>query len=208
MKRSVLAAAAIVVGLGSMVQAATVEYNADVVSWNVGNGQVNGNFAVSDLRSTELGLRAQQRRVGPIASDSNGLYHVLPGLDEPGRAWWNFDFSADLRQNTSASALSLFVDSDPGVGTTFTIVDLTPFLVSSRLLQNSLNMLFFSPLAGPGTFNFDPNAAGLYDFKLETRDATGFLLNSVGIQVQVIPLPLASTAGMALVGMMGLRRRA
>jgi len=206
MKRYMLAAIAAVVGVGSFAQAATV-FNTDVVSWTVGTGQSNGNFIVSTLNSIELGLRAQTRNVGAIAdANLDGIYIALPGISNGvDNAKWNFDWSADLRNNAAVTGLTLRVDSDPGVGTLFTDF----VLPTTGLQQGSSNMGFFAPaVVNTLTFSFDPNVAGLYDFQLIATGTGNAVLNSVSMQVQVIPLPLASTAGMALVGMMGLRRRA
>ena len=38
----------------------------DVSEWNIGTGQLNGEFVVSELQGIELGLRAQERFIGPI----------------------------------------------------------------------------------------------------------------------------------------------
>ena len=75
--------------------------NTNVTSWEVGSGQVNGNFSVtSDSAfaggSLELGLRGEQRSAGAIVPTGNN-YTAQTGTDttqpNPARAWWNFQGS-------------------------------------------------------------------------------------------------------------------
>ena len=72
--------------------------------WDVGGGQCNGSFTVTEIESfpadgedgIELGLRAEQRRVGQVINTSNnGVYEVGTGPDptQANRAWWNFQHS-------------------------------------------------------------------------------------------------------------------
>ena len=218
MKRYMLAAIAAVVGVGSFAQAATV-FNTDVTGgWNPpgNNGQPNGNFKVETVGSgttlVELGLRAQLRTVGPIAdSDLNGVYSAPAGGFGPSAplfAKWNFDYSVVLGANSGVTRVELKIDTNPSSAlTAFTTLfsDVPSTLPGQPFIpQNSLNMgMTFLNLP-----SFDFNAVGVYDFQLIAFGTGNAVLNSVAIQVEVIPLPLASTAGMALVGMMGLRRRA
>ena len=214
MKRYMLAAIAAVVGVGSFSQAATV-FNTNVTGgWNPpgNNGQPNGNFEVETVGSgttlVELGLRAQLRTFGPIAdSDLNGVYSAPAGgfgPSAPTFAKWNFDYSVVLGANSGVTRVELKIDTNPSSAPPVftTLSSIVP--ANTVALQNSWNMgMAFLLLP-----SFDFNAVGVYDFQLIAFGTGDTPLNSVAIQVEVIPLPLASTAGMALVGMMGLRRRA
>ena len=218
MKRYMLAAIAAVLGVGSFAQAATV-FNTDVTGgWNPpgNNGQPNGNFTVETVGSgttlVELGLRAQLRTVGPIAdSDLNGVYSAPAGgfgPSAPTFAKWNFDYSVVLGADSGVTRVELKIDTNPSSAlTAFTTLfsDVPSTLPGQPFIpQNSLNM----GMAFLNLLSFDFNAVGVYDFQLIAFGTGNAVLNSVSIQVEVIPLPLASTAGMALVGMMGMRRRA
>jgi len=214
MKRYMLAAIAAVVGVGSFSQAATV-FNTNVTGgWNPpgNNGQPNGNFEVETVGSgttlVELGLRAQLRTFGPIAdSDLNGVYSAPAGgfgPSAPTFAKWNFDYSVVLGANSGVTRVELKIDTNPSSAPPVftTLSSIVP--ANTVALQNSWNMgMAFLLLP-----SFDFNAVGVYDFQLIAFGTGDTPLNSVAIQVEVIPLPLASTAGMALVGMMGMRRRA
>lgn len=210
MKRFALMAAAAVVGLGSMVQAASVNVGGPNDGWNPpgNNGQTNGNFQVSSSGGSELGLRAQLRTLGQIAPV--GTVYTAPagkfggGGPADDFAKWNFDFSVVLAANSGVERVILKIDTDPSNSTLFSTVELGGSPTAAVVGQNSWNV----KMAFLGLNTFDVNAPGLYDFELVAFGTGNALLNSVAMQVQVIPLPLASTAGMALVGMMGLRRRA
>jgi hypothetical protein len=77
---------------------------ANSLGWDVGSGQCNGSFTVTQDTSfpsdngggIELGLRAEQRSVGQVANIS-GDYEVETGNDDTSavndRAWWNFHTS-------------------------------------------------------------------------------------------------------------------
>lgn len=77
-------------------------YDAAVTEWAVGTGQTNDHFAVTTDGAfaggaIELGLRAQQRRVGSItpspAASANYLVQTGSDPSQLSRAWWNFDMA-------------------------------------------------------------------------------------------------------------------
>lgn len=64
-----------------------------------GSGQIAGNFAVDKHikkdNAIQVGLRAQERFVGPIEPFGN-VYLAATGESSPGHATWNFDWSIDM----------------------------------------------------------------------------------------------------------------
>ena len=73
----------------------------DVSEWNIGTGQLNGEFVVSEIQGIELGLRIQERFVGPITvicdcGDRVGVYEASTGESSANRATWNYDWHVDL----------------------------------------------------------------------------------------------------------------
>jgi len=97
---SVATVSAIAFSAGSALAVPVHTSNTDVTSWDVGSGQVNGNFSVTSDADflggpIELGLRAEQRRVGAVVPTAGDNYLVQPGIQPgvPNRAWWNFQLS-------------------------------------------------------------------------------------------------------------------
>ena len=108
----VLAIFALVV-LIPQVASAEKEFDTDVSVWDSsvaidsstgifpvgGSGQIAGNFAVDTYTkkhtAIEVGLRAQERFVGPI-TPFGGTYFAQSGESAPDRTKWNFDWSLDF----------------------------------------------------------------------------------------------------------------
>lgn len=94
------------------------------LGWDVGSGQCNGSFTVTDDASfagghIELGLRAEQRSVGQVADNGGGDYTVQLGSDttqpNANRAWWNFQPSIAYSGNINdLDALTLTIVTDRG----------------------------------------------------------------------------------------------
>ncbi|MCX6627647.1 MAG: hypothetical protein NTW28_08470 [Candidatus Solibacter sp.] len=160
----------------------------NVGSWNVGSGQVNGKFQVqtiddfAGLGALELGLRAQQRRIGPIDPVGDD-YFVNAGPDigasNPNMAWWNFDWSALGAAAAGIDHLWLTISTpDASSG---------PFdLITDR--QDSSNMGY------AGWFpSFDMNKATTYHFELTAEeDVVGIgavVSNATEMDVVVTPEP-------------------
>jgi hypothetical protein len=95
------------------------------LGWDVGSGQCNGSFSITSEPgfpggAIELGLRAEQRRIGQVAPSGPNDYTVQTGPDVGpavalNRAWWNFQGAiayggaiADL------DALTLEITTDVG----------------------------------------------------------------------------------------------
>ena len=111
-------AVSLVLAIGGVAAAPVHSDDANVSSWDVGNNQVNGHFSVTTddafgSGGIQLGLRAEQRRVGAVTPTFADLYtldgyEVMAGLD-PGtanRAWWNFQLSIGYGSSTSGASIS------------------------------------------------------------------------------------------------------
>jgi hypothetical protein len=140
------------------------------------------------------------------------------------KAMWNYELSV----NTGAGFLSdylvvLRLDTNPGVGTSFTELDVlnnwgdnSYWNGSKRVGQTPLGDEFAvqqsaNPLFGDSGFGFLPGA-GLYDIQLSVYASNDlahqFALASTSIQVQVIPEPGSiALLGVALAGLGFARRK-
>lgn len=142
-----------------------------------GSGQVNGQFTVARRHGIEIGLRAQERFVGPLMAVPNqnnkvGIYHAATGFsDAQQRATWNYDWHVDLRDaygvaaGTSLGDYELTLETNIADSTLFGLplpLDLTfgGFIPDDTVLyQSSQNPKFGNP-------PFDAAAAGTYEFTL------------------------------------------
>ncbi|MGY6412012.1 MAG: hypothetical protein ACXIUV_13440 [Alkalilacustris sp.] len=201
-----------------------------------GSGIPNDNVAISRLTVGEqtltLGLTAHQRFASPaLTNDGAGTFFARPGNatlndgSSDNTAAWNFAWYASVNTGSiSDFDIKLYWDIDPGVGTP--ILELGSVGVpgefcwwgcfsvqpSSEGSQNlSFNLFPFenqtkqSPDFSGG---FDQFALGEYSF-LMTASRDGHE-TSVGINVNVIPVPAALpllAGGISLLGLMGWRRR-
>lgn len=102
----------------SLAWAAPVSSVGNVNVWNVGSGQANGDFQVTDDAvfnggAVQLGLRATLRQSGNV-TPTGDVYEIQPGI-QPGtegnpRARWNFDYHvnyADVVANLDALTLQI-----------------------------------------------------------------------------------------------------
>jgi len=199
------------------------------IPFTPGTGNTNENFAITRITESagvfagntiELGLKGKRRFFGQTGVGGAGdLYIVQPGFsptsgaagapDDPNRAWWNFDFSADygtLRDNTNTLITLTIMDIEGDI-LPLPFLPSAAFPAGSQVAQNSWNTGFGFlniPLGG-----FDPSVAGDYTLSFAAVDlASGDSLGGVSITVRVIPTPGA----IALAGLGGLaavrRRRA
>ena len=160
---------------------------ANSLGWGVGSGQCNGSFSATTDGAfpggaLELGLRAEQRRIGQVGQTGPNDYTVQTGPDvgppaSVNRAWWNFQGSIAYGGSiASLDALTLSITTDVGPNLpTAPVVDLLPLRVFiddrnnqpnatagfADLYQLSQNPEFgwFSP-----TSDTDPNPTGAFDY--------------------------------------------
>ena len=148
-----------------------------------GMGQVNGGFVTAERLGIQVGIRAQERTIGPVpvladTGERVGVYTFQTGEDSSGRAVWNYDIHVDLRGahgralGTTLSDYDLFLETNHTGGMPlfdFPVpLDLTfgGFIPGNTVLyQLSQNPIF-------GNTVFDPNAAGTYHFNLVLRPKT------------------------------------
>lgn len=186
-----------------------------------GSGQINGAFVIDEFigsaqdSAIQLGLRAQERFVGPSWPTAGTEFFVQAGESTPGLAKWNFDMHIDFGTTFLGSDLGLGLtpldmrdfevtlesDTDPGPGTSFVTLDLNQALtdlgvgspvVLVQMSQNAGFPIFGGPI--------DINAAGTYDFRLTVEDTTGVVAQTE-MTVTVVPEP-ASAVVFALGGLL------
>lgn len=141
-----------------------------------GSGQVNGEFTIAERYGIQIGLRAQERFVGPISANPNrnnmvGVYEAETGFsDDDERATWNYDWHIDLRDAYGVAAGTTLGDYDVTLETdiaedtlfeTALPLDLTfgGLFPDAILYQSSQNPKFGNP-------PFDAEAQETYTFTL------------------------------------------
>jgi hypothetical protein len=138
--KTMVAAAFAAVIFGGVANASTV-YDTSLVSPGVyfgsGNGGTNVGWTVNTDGSVELGLVTIHRGGAAVIPTPTNFYNVPTGASAPGRAWWNFDFSVNLRAG--------------GTGT-LTLGDVTPTLTIQDYLHGTT--VSFNPFTG-----FNDNSA-------------------------------------------------
>lgn len=93
-----------------------VTIGTNVSSWNLGSGQFNGHFVTAETQGVVIGLRAQERFVGPLQVTGDrgnrvGVYEAATGIsDHLGRATWNYDFHVDLSNATGNARGKVLAD--------------------------------------------------------------------------------------------------
>lgn len=177
-----------------------------------GSGIPNHAVAMTNLDGgVVMGLTATARfAFGPAPTNNGaGVFYAVPGISTGDNARWNYDFyigGGDLSPYT----FRLLVDMDPTVGNAVSsYIDVSAVLAQADSLetpgtiQNSHNLGFYAP-----PFAFDANATGEYGFVLQAFRGTD-LVDQVAIDVQVqVPEPGSlALAGVALLGLFGLRRK-
>lgn len=157
------------------------------LGWDVGSGQCNGSFSTTTDGafpggSLELGLRAEERRVGQVAPTGPNDYTVQLGNDTNAppalnRAWWNFQGSIAYNggiANLDALTLQITTDVGPNLpaAPSVDLLAIRPFVDArnnqpnatsgfSDLYQFSQNPEFgwFAP-----TSDTDANPTGAFDY--------------------------------------------
>ena len=183
-----------------------------------------------------VALAATQRFSNPaLTNDGAGTYFATPGSNFGGNgesategSFWNFNYYIEIEGNNGNTPVltdyqfDLLYDFDPGFDTPLTslgTIDITGGLASisstSTLEQDSQNLLFgflenpvfpLSLFITPPAGSFDPNASGEYTFAIGVSTLGGFPLDSVAIDVVVVPEP-ASLGLFALAGIATATRR-
>ncbi len=156
--RLLLATAAFVAAgaLSGISHAATVDDTSLAspgVYYGSGNTGNNVGWTVHTDGNVELGLTTIHRQVGPVLPTTGNTYNVPTGADTPfasNRAYWNFDFSVNLRA---------------GGGGTLSLGDVTPTLTIQDFLHGtSVTLNPFTDLASnsayDGTNTRNGNIAG------------------------------------------------
>jgi len=165
---------------------------------------------VDDLYTgIQIGLRANQRFSPVPLPNNDNIYQAQPGESGPGLPTWNYDIHIDMR-GTGLSFDDVLIEfttnvanhSSPnlqaGLETAFV---LTPGSLNGvELFQTSVNPGFFAS-------GIDPFAKGVYDFKLTVTPNSGSPAFSAAMAVNVVPMPGALPAGLALLSGLALVRR-
>lgn len=186
-----------------------------------------------------VALSATQRFSNPpLTNDGAGTYFATPGSNFGGSgesanegALWNFNtFIRVEGQNGATPVLTdyqidVFYDFDPiedNALATLGRIDVTASLLAglgggatSTLEEDSQNLLFnflsvdAPPFVDAPAGSFDPNALGEYNFAIQVSSAGGFGVETVAMDVQVVPEPgTALLLGLGLAGLSTARRRA
>jgi len=198
------------------------------------NDQVAIGTQIFDGTTITAALTAVQRYGNPaVTSDGAGNFTATPGSNFGDAnqsafegALWSFGYFIKVEgggRTIEDLQFNLYYDFDPGADTHLVdlgVIDITMatqlFSPGATKVEDSQNLMF-SFLENPtppvdlfvtppaGTFN--PNALGEYNFAIIATDPnTGFAVEIVAIDVQVVPEPTS----LALLGMGGLamlRRR-
>jgi|GEM_PF-2843715 len=203
----------------ALMQSASALTVGDTWTWSAGSTPP-GAFVIDTQGAVQVGLRAEHRLHGLWlgqpqwdAVAGKYVYTVPAGVSEsqplnadPQYAVWSFDFSI-ITPIDSFFDVYMDIDVDPSAGTNFRQLGGGPF---QGTWQDSWNMGMDFLQTSLGSFSFDPNAPGVYDFALTVIDRDD--LSQVArteMRVNVVPDAGASFSllGMALVGLWGLARR-
>jgi hypothetical protein len=144
-----------------------------------GSGQLNGEFTTAERYGIQIGLRAQERTVGPLDAAANqnarlGIYQAETGFSTGTLATWNYDWHVDLRNARGVAAGTTLGDYDLTLETdmfaslfgldvpadlTFGYTNAAFVAPHAVLFQESFNPVF-------GNTGFDPQLQDTYDLSL------------------------------------------
>ena len=146
-----------------------------MIQWDVGTGQINGNFAVTNDSTftggaIQLGLRGEQRSIGAITPSPllSADYLAQTGADPLNslRAWWNFQLSINYAGGiTNLDSLTLSIVRVVGTNGTGGVFNLLPG---------------FGLVAGPGVIN-DDNTKTFDSYLLSQNPTFGWLSPSYNL---------------------------
>lgn len=211
--------------------------NANFGGTGIPNNAVAASKSIFDNATAStitIAMNATERYTNPVVTnDGFATYFAGPGSNIQGPnnllgALWNFNYYLEVvspSKTLKDFQIDIWYDFDPvgspnlgdlsGMGR----INVTQALVlansNATLLQGSENLLF-SYLTSPafpqslfitppsGTFN--PNAVGNYQFAI-TVNRFGFPVDSVAMEVQVVPVPAAVWLFGSALGLMGVMRR-
>jgi hypothetical protein len=164
------------------------------------------------------------------AGSNCGIATDPVGCPSPSQgALWNFGFFvgvSGLSTHLSDYDFKLYYDFNPGANTpvgSLGVINVNNAIIAGggnpttmTVAQDSQNLLFSSfSTTIPGVITppggaFNPNAPGEYSFYLTATTKTAFpaAVGTVGIDVQVVPVPAAAwLLGSGLIGLAGLARK-
>lgn len=153
------------------------------VGWDVGDGQLDGEFITAEVQGIEIGLRAQERfqGIGLLAGGTNGnrvaVYEAATGDTGGNNATWNYDWHVDVSGGTGSAEgrtlddYTLTLERDfsnqnifgLGVGT----LELSAGgygACADAVLTETRCQQSWNP--GFGNDDFNPHAAGSYHLRL------------------------------------------
>lgn len=183
-----------------------------------------------------VALSATQRFSNPaLGNDGAGTYLATPGSNFGGAgesttegALWNWNYFIRVESTTGGSPqltdyqIDLYYDFDPAFDNPLASlgrIDVTSTLLATAppgtsLVEDSQNLLFgflaadAPPFVDAPAGSFDQNALGEYNFAIQVSSAGGFGVETVAMDVQVVPEPgTALLLGLGL-GILATRRGA
>jgi hypothetical protein len=178
-----------------------------------------------------VAMSATQRYTNPVVTnDGAGTYFATTGSNFGGAgqsatlgALWNFNYYMKVVGSNGATPkltdyqFDLYYDFEPGLDTlpgALGVINVTAALGASTatLVEGSENLLFgflAAPIFGvvsPPAGAFDPNALGEYNFGIQVRKS-GWGVESVAMDVQVVPEPSSLLLSTLALGAVAWRRR-
>lgn len=192
---------------------------------------------VDGSNTITIAMNATQRYSNPpLTNNGAGVYYAGPGSNfggasqstTEGALWsWNYYIEVSGGGKLTDYQFNLYYDFDPAAGTALVDlgkIDVTATLncgipcganPNSVLEQDSQNLMFgflasdFPPFIDAPAGSFNPNIAGNYQFAIGVSSLAGFPLDSVAIEVEVVPVPAAVWLFGSALGLLGwMRRRA
>lgn len=210
--------------------------NANFGGTGIPNDSVAASTQIIDGTTTiTIAMSATQRFSNPaLSNNGSGVYFAGTGSNfggagesaTEGALWnWNYYIEVDGGQLTDYQ-IDIYYDFDPIAGNalgTLGRLDVTATLncgivcgadPTSTLEQGSQNLMFgflavpFPPLVNPPAGAFNPNITGNYQFAIVVSDPSfGFPVETLAIEVSVVPVPAAVWLFGSALGLLGWMRR-